>query len=88
MTGLDQLFFTSGEMLSRSSAVAVGSLALEAPTAHGLLVLRQEHDLGPSGRGVVSQSESATSVRTHRLEDHERLRQRISHGANEGTLLG
>ena len=77
MTGLDQLFFTSGEMLSRSSAVAVGrewKSALEAPATHGLLVLRQEHDLGPSGRGVGCQSESARSVSAHRLQDHERLR--------------
>ena len=76
MTGLDQLFFTSGEMLSRSSAVAVGrewKSALEAPATHGLLVLRQEHDLGPSGRGVVPRAERGVAVGAHGFQDHERL---------------
>ncbi len=56
MTGLDQFSHELGDAFQifccRGGA---GSLALEAPTAHGLLVLRQEHDLGPSGRGVGCQ---------------------------------
>ena len=81
-------FLTSGEMLSRSSAVTVTISALEAPATHGLLVLRQEHDLGPSGRGVGCQSESAGSVGAHRLQKHERLRQWVSRRSNERPLLG
>ena len=70
MTGLDQFSHELGDAFQifccRGGA---GSLALEAPTAHGLLVLRQQHDLGPSGRGVVSRSERGVAVGAQRRQE-------------------